>query len=84
MYLDQYIIDILALCKTHKVKSLYVFGSVLTKQFGPDSDLDFVVEIDSNDLIEYAENYFEFKFKLQELVNKPVDLLEQKGLRRRV
>ena len=81
MYLDQYKKDILSLCKTHKVKSLYVFGSILTNQFGPDSDIDFVVDIQAYDPIEYAENYFEFKFKLQDLLKKPVDLLEQRGLR---
>lgn len=28
------------LCQRHKVKELYVFGSVFTTRFGPDSDLD--------------------------------------------
>ena len=81
MYLDEYKNDILNLCHQHKVKSLYAFGSVLTKNFRLDSDVDFVVDIDSNDPIDYAENYFDFKFKLQELLNKPLDLLEQKGIK---
>jgi predicted nucleotidyltransferase len=81
MYLDKYIYEINNLCKAYKVKSLYAFGSVLTDKFGPDSDIDFVIEINSNDAIDYAENYFEFKFKLEELINKPIDLLEEKGIR---
>ncbi len=81
MFLDKYIHEINNLCRDHKVKSLYAFGSVLTDQFGPDSDIDLVVEINSNDPIDYAENYFDFKFKLQALINKPIDLLEEKGIR---
>ena len=81
MFLDKYSNDILLLCKAHKVKTLFAFGSVLTDQFGPDSDVDFVVDINSEDPIDYAENYFDLKFKLQDLFKKPVDLLEQKGIR---
>ena len=81
MYLDRYKYEINNLCKEHKVKTLYAFGSVLTDNFGPNSDIDLVIEIYSNDPIEYAENYFDFKFKLQELINKPIDLLEEKGIK---
>lgn len=81
MFLDQYLNDVLVLCKKHKVKTLFAFGSVLTNQFGPDSDIDLVVDIQTEDPIEYAENYFDLKFKLQDLFKKPVDLLEQKGIR---
>lgn len=81
MYLDKYISDINGLCKEHNVKSLYVFGSVLTDDFGPDSDIDFLVDIFSSNPLDYAENYFELKFKLQDLFNKPIDLLEQKGIK---
>lgn len=81
MFLDKYLNDILHLCKVHKVKTLFAFGSVLTDKFGPDSDIDFVVDINSEDPIDYAENYFNLKFKLQDLLKKPVDLLEQKGIR---
>lgn len=81
MLLDKYINDIFQLCKAHKVKTLFAFGSVLTDKFGPDSDIDLIVDISSEDPIDYAENYFDLKFKLQDLLKKPVDLLEQKGIR---
>ncbi|MBS2096793.1 nucleotidyltransferase family protein [Carboxylicivirga linearis] len=81
MYLDKYINEIHNLCREHKVKTLYAFGSVLTDKFGPNSDIDLVIEINSNDPIDYAENYFDFKFKLQELINKPIDLIEEKGIK---
>ena len=81
MFLDNYITQITLLCREHKVKSLFAFGSVLTKKFDPKSDIDFVVDIMANNPIDYAENYFELKFKLEDLLKKPIDLLEQKGLR---
>lgn len=43
--------------------------------------MDFLVDIISNDPIDYAENYFDLKFKLQDLFNKPIDLLEQQGIK---
>ena len=81
MFLDNYLNDILGLCRAHKVKTLFAFGSVLTDRFGSNSDIDFIVDINSEDPIDYAENYFDLKFKLQDLLNKPIDLLEQKGIR---
>ena len=81
MYLDDYINDINRLCKMHKVRTLFVFGSVITEKFRPDSDIDFIVDINSNDPIDYAENYFDLKFKLQDLFKKPIDLLEHKGIK---
>lgn len=83
MNINDYINDINELCRLHKIKTLAVFGSVITDQFRPDSDIDFIVDINSTDPIEYAENYFHLKFKLEDLLKKPIDLLEQKGLRNR-
>jgi predicted nucleotidyltransferase len=81
MNIDDYLKDINDLCKTHKVRTLFVFGSVITKKFRPNSDIDFIVDINSNDPIDYAENYFDLKFKLEDLFKKPIDLLEHKGLK---
>ncbi len=81
MYLDKYTEEIKKLCKQHKVKFLYAFGSVLTGDFSDESDVDFIIDLEPTDPIEYAENYFEFKFKLEDLLKKPVDLLEHRGLK---
>ena len=83
MYLDNYINDIKHLCEKHKVRYLYVFGSVLTSNFSDDSDVDFIIDLKPTDPIEYAENYFEFKFQLEDLLNRPIDLLEHRGLKNR-
>ena len=81
MYLDRYINEINSLCDKHKVKHLFVFGSVLTEKFTDQSDIDFIADIQLVDPIEYAENYFEFKFQLEDLLNRPIDLLEERGVK---
>ena len=81
MYLDNYLNQIKVLCKKHKVRNLFVFGSVLTENFTNNSDIDLIIDININDPIEYAENYFNFKFTLEDLLNRKIDLLEQKALK---
>ena len=41
-----YLPAIIALCKRHKVKKLFAFGSVLTNRFNEQSDIDLVVDFD--------------------------------------
>ncbi|PZX12222.1 hypothetical protein LX69_02947 [Breznakibacter xylanolyticus] len=81
MYLDNYRNSLIKLCQQNRVKSLYVFGSVLTDRFEDTSDIDLIVDIESNDPLEYADNYFNLKFALQDLLKRPIDLLENKAIR---
>ena len=83
MYLDDHIQQIRKLCKQHKVKTLSVFGSVLNENFSKSSDIDMVIDIDSDDPFEYAEHYFDFKFQLEALLGRKIDLLEKKALNNR-
>lgn len=69
------------LCAKHKVNKLFVFGSVLKNTFTNESDIDFVVDFEKLDLSDYADNYFDFKDQLESIFNRPVDLLEEKGIR---
>ena len=79
--LETYTPQIIKLCETHKVKSLYAFGSVLTNRFNSNSDIDLVVDFNNIETAEYADNYFDFKFSLQNVLNQPIDLLEEKAIR---
>jgi predicted nucleotidyltransferase len=79
--LDKHIIDIRKLCSDHKVRQLYAFGSVLTTKFNNESDVDLVVDFDPIDVALYADNYFDFKFSLQNILNRPIDLLEDKAIK---
>jgi uncharacterized protein len=69
------------LCKQHKVKELYIFGSILTTKFTDSSDIDFLVMFDTIDLLDYFDNYMNFKEKLEALLERPVDLLEDQAIR---
>jgi len=81
MYLESYIGEIRLLCQKNRVKSLYVFGSVLTDQFTDKSDIDLIVDIDSSDPLEYSDFYFNLKFALEELLRREIDLLESRALK---
>lgn len=81
MYLDNYRCLLKNLCQQNKVKSLYAFGSVITDNFNDKSDIDLIVDIDSDDPFEYADYYFSLKFALQDLLKRPIDLLENKAIK---
>ena len=79
--LSAYKNEINALCANHKVRSLYAFGSVLTPNFNTNSDIDLIVDFKEIDVKDYADNYFDFKFSLQDILNRPVDLLEEQAIK---
>ena len=81
LILGQYRNIIEKLCVHHKVKRLYAFGSVLTDKFNSESDIDFIVDFDAMEIENYADNYFDLKFSLQDILKRPVDLLEGKSLK---
>lgn len=81
MYLEGYTNEISELCRKNSVKVLYAFGSVTTRWFADKSDIDLIVDIDSADPLEYADNYFNLKFSLESLLQRQIDLLEQKALK---
>ena len=69
---------ILDLCRKHKVKTLSVFGSILTDRFNDQSDVDLLVDFEpvDHDNFDYVGNYFDFKESLELLFNRKVDLIE--------
>ncbi|OFY61988.1 MAG: nucleotidyltransferase [Bacteroidetes bacterium RBG_13_42_15] len=79
--IDKNIEIIKDLCKKHKVKRLFVFGSVLTGRYKKNSDIDLLVDFRDVDLYEYAENYFNLKKALENLLKRDVDLLEDKAIK---
>lgn len=73
--------EITNLCKTHQVKFLYAFGSVLTDKFNAQSDVDLIVDFNEIELLKYADNYFDFKFSLEDILKRPIDLIEDKAIK---
>jgi predicted nucleotidyltransferase len=78
---EKNITELIDLCKRHKVKELYIFGSVLTDKFNDNSDIDLLVQFDNIDVLLYFDNYMDFKEKLENLLCRPVDLLENQAIR---
>jgi predicted nucleotidyltransferase len=72
--------ELVDLCKLHKVRELYLFGSILTNEFNETSDIDLIVQFDKIDILEYFDNYMDFKEKLEILLGRPVDLLENQAI----
>ena len=74
---------IFELCRLYKVKSLAVFGSILTDRFNEHSDVDMLVDFEPTDpdMFDYVSNYFNFRDALERLFNRKVDLIEEKALR---
>ena len=79
--IDLNIEQIKKLCLKNRVKSLFVFGSVLTDRFNGDSDIDLIVDIDEKDPISYSDYYFNLKVQLENLFKRQIDLLESKSLK---
>ncbi len=69
------------LCNAHDVRSLFAFGSVVSGKLNADSDIDLIVDIDSNDPINYTDNYFALKYQLEGILKRPIDLLEDKAIK---
>ncbi len=70
------------LCKNHRVKYLYAFGSSVTDKFDYNkSDIDLLVEIDEPDPIERGEKLISFWDMLESFFKRKVDLLTENSLR---
>jgi len=80
-FIEQNSAIILELCKKYKVKNLYAFGSILTDKFNDKSDIDLIVDFKRMPLKIYSDNYYDFKFSLEDTFNRPVDLLEYKAIK---
>ena len=72
---------IIALCKKYKVSKLFVFGSILTNHFNDKSDVDLVVDFNKKEVEDYFDNYFDFKYSLEELLGREIDLLEEQTIK---
>ena len=75
---DNYQNEIESVCRKYRVKSLGAFGSALSDDFNENSDIDFLIELDSakNGIVRYMN----VKFELETLLKYPVDLVMPKAI----
>lgn len=74
--------EIIALCKVHNVTSIALFGSAATNEMNENSDIDFLVLFSEEiDVLDYANNYFSLLEKLENLLDRKIDLVSVKSLK---
>ncbi len=74
--------SIIALMKKHRVKRAYAFGSVVKEGFNKDSDIDLLIAFEDDlDPVEYGQHYFDLADQLEELLERPVDLITEASLK---
>jgi len=64
---------IAAFCRRHHTRRLALFGSVLRDDFGPDSDVDVLVEFEPGARVGW--DFITIQDEFAELFGRPVDLL---------
>lgn len=78
---DEKINRIKQLCKKYRVKTFFAFGSVTRDDFKNDSDIDFVVDFEEKDPFKYTDLYFQLKENLEKLLQRQIDLIEERGIK---
>ena len=70
-------------CRRHHIRKLSLFGSVLTDEFRPDSDVDVLVDFELGEIIGFR--IFDIEDELSQLLGgHRVDLVWEKYLNRRL
>jgi predicted nucleotidyltransferase len=73
--------EIAEFCRRHRIREMALFGSVLRDDFGPDSDVDVLIEFEPNAGIGYMR-FFRLQDELTELFGRDIDLFTPDSLRR--
>lgn len=70
-------------CHRYHVRQLQLFGSTLGEGFGPESDVDVLVEFEPDAQIGFIA-LSRMRRELEELFQRPVDLVPRDGLKPRI
>jgi predicted nucleotidyltransferase len=70
------------LCRQYGVERLEVFGSVLRDDFGPESDVDFLVVFRENDTGPWLSKLQDLQEDLARLLGRKVDLVDRRAIER--
>jgi predicted nucleotidyltransferase len=62
-----------AFCRKHHIRKLSFFGSVLSKKFSPDSDVDVLVEFEQGQVVGFLR-LSGMEIELSEILGRKVDL----------
>ena len=74
--------QIYALCRKYRVKTLCVFGSILTPRFNENSDVDFSATFyPEDDPLVAGDNRIQFYICLEDLMGRRIDLVDEDNLK---
>ena len=74
--------ELASLCRRYRVRRLDLFGSASSERFDAQcSDLDFLVEFESQAVDGYSDRYFGLLEALEALFNRSVDLVTLASIR---
>ena len=69
-----------AFCRKWKIRELSIFGSALRDDFGPESDLDFLVSFEPGTALDICD-LLDMKDELKASYGRSIDLIEKEALR---
>jgi predicted nucleotidyltransferase len=72
--------EIAEFCRRNRIRRLALFGSVLRDDFGPESDIDVLVEFEPGHRLGFA--FFALQEELSQLLGRRVDLNTHEDLSR--
>ena len=67
-------------CRKWRIREISLFGSALRDDFGPESDLDFLVSFEPGAPLD-IDRLLDMKEDLETRFGRPVDLVEKEALR---
>ena len=83
--IEQHKSEIIELCKSHYIRNMYAFGSVVRSDFNENSDVDFLITFQDLSTWDwekiYVENFFNLKETLENKLKRTVDLVVEESLR---
>ncbi len=82
-YIAERINDIQHSCWKHKVRTLWIFGSVLRPDVTPASDVDLLYELKDEEIENqhYIKNLFSWVDELEHIFGRKVDLIWYGGIK---
>ena len=82
-FLHEKLGEITELCEKHKLRRLWVFGSVIRSDFDQDSDIDLLYEMDDANILpeESYQCFWGFYDSMRSLLDRPVDMVWYQGIR---
>jgi len=69
-----------AFCRKWRIRELSIFGSALRDDFGPESDLDFLVSFEPEAPLD-IDWLLDMKEEMETRFGRPVDIVEKEALR---